>query len=290
MAVLSQVQEGEARARPIAFASNSLSQSQKNYPAHRLEFLALKWFSHWPKGHKFTVWTDNNPLTHILTKPKLDCCEQRWVAKLASYNVHTKYVPGQQNVVADALSRTPFVKESVGRRLLAEPYASLLAEVRNVSIDSVQNALRSSSGHKITSPVSDIARSSCSPLIMQAQSVALEDASAVLQSHIEWDAGPRACAVAVLPFLPHLVQPGRHTLPVYSERDLREKIDVSLVSCSMLRGVGNLQEERDLKSLSVSHGTLSTGTGSLCLMVCCTGFQETRKPERNASNISSPTH
>lgn len=41
-AVLSQVQEGEVRARPIAFASKSLSRSQKNYPAHRLEFLALK--------------------------------------------------------------------------------------------------------------------------------------------------------------------------------------------------------------------------------------------------------
>lgn len=42
-AVLPMVQEGEARTRPIAFASKSLSQSQKNYPAYRLEFLALKW-------------------------------------------------------------------------------------------------------------------------------------------------------------------------------------------------------------------------------------------------------
>ena len=67
-AVLSQIQEGEDRARPIAFASKSLSQSQRNYPAHRLEFLAVKWsvsdkFSHWLKGHEFTVWTDNNRLT-----------------------------------------------------------------------------------------------------------------------------------------------------------------------------------------------------------------------------------
>lgn len=77
-AVLSQMQDGETRARPIAFASKSLSQSQKNYPAHQLEFVALKWsvcdkFSHWLKGHKFTVQTDNKTLTHILTRPKLDC-------------------------------------------------------------------------------------------------------------------------------------------------------------------------------------------------------------------------
>lgn len=67
-AVLSQIQEGETKACPIAFTSKTLTGSQKRYPAHRLEFLALKWsvcekFSHWLKGHSFTVWTDNNPLT-----------------------------------------------------------------------------------------------------------------------------------------------------------------------------------------------------------------------------------
>lgn len=53
--VLSQLQHGEEVARPVAFASRTLSKSQLNYPAHRLEFLALKWaicdkFSHWLKG------------------------------------------------------------------------------------------------------------------------------------------------------------------------------------------------------------------------------------------------
>ncbi len=89
-AVLSQVAEGEEVARPIAFASKSLNYAQSKYPAHRLEFFALKWavcekFSHWLRGQQFSVWTDNNPLTYILTKPKLDACEQRWVAKLAPY-------------------------------------------------------------------------------------------------------------------------------------------------------------------------------------------------------------
>lgn len=50
-AVLSQVPDGEDRARPIAFVSKTLTCSQANYPAHRLQFLALKWavcdkFSH----------------------------------------------------------------------------------------------------------------------------------------------------------------------------------------------------------------------------------------------------
>lgn len=50
-AVLSQLAEGEDVARPVAFACKSLSYAQSHYPAHRLEFLALKWavcdkFSH----------------------------------------------------------------------------------------------------------------------------------------------------------------------------------------------------------------------------------------------------
>ena len=40
-AVLYQAQEG--RQRVIAYASRSLSKSEKNYPVHKLEFLALKW-------------------------------------------------------------------------------------------------------------------------------------------------------------------------------------------------------------------------------------------------------
>ena len=39
-AVLSQMPVGESKAGPIAFASKTLSDSQKRYPEHRLEFLA----------------------------------------------------------------------------------------------------------------------------------------------------------------------------------------------------------------------------------------------------------
>lgn len=146
-AVLSQVGEGEDVARPVAFASKSLNYAQSRYPAHRLEFLALKWavcdkFSHWLRGQSFTVWTDNNPLTYILTKPKLDACEQRWVAKLAPYNFDIRYIPGPKNVVADALSREPFVQPSVFHRLTRVPYGALLEEARALSTDCVQDVFR----------------------------------------------------------------------------------------------------------------------------------------------------
>lgn len=42
-AVLSQLGDGDDVARPIAVANKSLNYAQSRYPAHRLEFLALKW-------------------------------------------------------------------------------------------------------------------------------------------------------------------------------------------------------------------------------------------------------
>ncbi|KAJ8404546.1 hypothetical protein AAFF_G00338130 [Aldrovandia affinis] len=82
---------------------------------------------------------DNNPLTYILTKPKLDACEQRWVAKLAPYNFDIRYIPDPRNVVADALSREPFIRPSVFHRLTRVLYGALLEEARALNTDCVQD-------------------------------------------------------------------------------------------------------------------------------------------------------
>ena len=80
----------EGKTRVIAYASRSLSKSERNYAAHRLEFLALKWaitekFKDYLYGGTFEVFTDNNPLTYILTSAKLDATTQRWIAGLAPF-------------------------------------------------------------------------------------------------------------------------------------------------------------------------------------------------------------
>ena len=64
-AVLYQVQEGKQRV--IAYACWSLTKSERNYPVHKLEFLALKWaitdkFHEYLYGSQFQVYTDNTPL------------------------------------------------------------------------------------------------------------------------------------------------------------------------------------------------------------------------------------
>lgn len=117
-AVLSQVQEGKERV--IAYASRSLSPSERNdkhYSSFKLELLALKWavtdkFRDYLWGAEVTVYTDNNPLVHLDTA-KLGAVEQRWVAQLASFQLEVKYRPGRSNQNADLLSRLPRTKGQV---------------------------------------------------------------------------------------------------------------------------------------------------------------------------------
>ena len=105
-------QDENGKNKVIAYASRTLNQAEKNYPAHKLEFLALKWavmsrFHQYLYGGEFAVYTDNNPLTYVLTSTKLDASGQRWIAALANYNFSLHYRSGKTNVEADALSRIP---------------------------------------------------------------------------------------------------------------------------------------------------------------------------------------
>lgn len=98
--------------RPVAFASRKLSHAERNYPVHQLEFLALKWavvekFHDYLYGAKFTVRTDNNPLTYVLTTARLNATGHRWLAALSTYDFSIQYKPGRENVDADSLSRSP---------------------------------------------------------------------------------------------------------------------------------------------------------------------------------------
>ena len=111
-------QEQDRVKRVIAYASRALDKTEKNYPAHKLEFLALKWsvcdkFNEYLFGHGFTVLKDNNPLTYVLSSAKLDATGQSWVAALSAFDFDVLYRPENQNADADSLSRLPGVKESI---------------------------------------------------------------------------------------------------------------------------------------------------------------------------------
>ena len=77
-AVLYQEQNGSTRV--IAYASRTLTPSERNYHMHsgKLEFLSLKWAvteqfrDYLYYAPEFVVYTDNNPLTYVLTSAKLN--------------------------------------------------------------------------------------------------------------------------------------------------------------------------------------------------------------------------
>ena len=107
-AVLSQEVNGQLR--PIAFASRKTNSAESNYPAHRLEFLALKWavttkFRDYLQYSPCKVLTDNNPLLYILNQLDIDAVSQRWIAELSKYDFQIVYRTGKSNTAADSLSR-----------------------------------------------------------------------------------------------------------------------------------------------------------------------------------------
>ena len=87
-----------------------MSKTERNYDAHKLEFLALKW-SITQRIHEylyrgtFEVYTDNNPLMYILKSAKLDAIGHSWIASLANYDLEIFYRSGHLNVDVVSLSR-----------------------------------------------------------------------------------------------------------------------------------------------------------------------------------------
>ena len=112
-AVLYQRQDGVMRV--IGYASRSSTPMEQNYYLHsgKLEFLALKWaiteqfHDYLAYAPEFIVYTDNDPLTYIMSTVKLTAIGHRWVASLADFNFCIKYRPGKAHRDADFLSPMP---------------------------------------------------------------------------------------------------------------------------------------------------------------------------------------
>lgn len=108
-------QHQDEKLRVIAYGSRTLTPAEQNYHLHsgKLEFLALKWAicdkfrDYLFYAPHFTVFTDNNPLTYVLSTAKLNAVGHRWVGQLADFRFDIRYRPGKSNIDADTLSRCP---------------------------------------------------------------------------------------------------------------------------------------------------------------------------------------
>ena len=99
--------------RPLAYFSQNLSSAQRKYSTFDRELLAvatcIKKFCWFLEARPFHVITDHLPLTTALSR-KSDhrlARQSRALENVAQYTSDIRYVQGQDNVVADALSRPP---------------------------------------------------------------------------------------------------------------------------------------------------------------------------------------
>ncbi|GBP53067.1 Retrovirus-related Pol polyprotein from transposon 17.6 [Eumeta japonica] len=102
-AVLSQNQH------PIAYASRTLSETERRYNTTEKELLAVLWacqhFRPYIYGRKFNLETDHQPLTWLSKLKEPNAKLTRWRLRLQEYDYDIKHTKGRENKVADALSR-----------------------------------------------------------------------------------------------------------------------------------------------------------------------------------------
>lgn len=141
-AILSQEQDSGIRS-VVAYASRRLKpheQVMSKLSSMKLEFMALTWavtkkFRDYLLGSHFTILTDNNPLSHIMTS-KRTSAEMSWLADLAQFDFDIKYRTGKSNVVPDALSRHP-----IDDRSELPVSGCLQMYVHSLSLESVQECV-----------------------------------------------------------------------------------------------------------------------------------------------------
>ena len=119
-AVLSQIDE-QGVERPVAYASRTLSQAERNYSQLEKEALALifgtKRFHNYLYGRSFTLYTDHKPLQGLLNQSKAiptlaSARIQRWALTLATYQYKIVYKRGSEISNADGLSHLPLPASS----------------------------------------------------------------------------------------------------------------------------------------------------------------------------------
>ena len=121
------LQKQSNRTVVIAYASRKLRDAEKqmsSYSSMKLEFLALHWattkkFRDYLYGSVFTILTDNNPLSKILTS-KQTAADMGKLADLADYNFTLQYRSGKMNKAADALSRNAIAEDIMCQEQIIE--------------------------------------------------------------------------------------------------------------------------------------------------------------------------
>ena len=119
------MQKQESSWTPVAFASRTMTETERRYAQIEKEALAITWacekFSTYILGMKFLIETDHKPLIPLLGTKHLDSLPPRILRlRLGRYDYDITHVPGKLLYTADTLSRAPVPTNENDSRLQEE--------------------------------------------------------------------------------------------------------------------------------------------------------------------------
>ena len=101
------LQGEELEQHPVAYASRKLTAAERNYTIAERETLAvifaLRTWKLYLYKH-FNIFTDNQAVVYLRSKPHLSSREARWAEFLAEFHFSIRHIPGRKNS-ADSLTR-----------------------------------------------------------------------------------------------------------------------------------------------------------------------------------------
>ncbi|KAE9346791.1 hypothetical protein PF008_g8114 [Phytophthora fragariae] len=116
--------DDEGRERVISYQSRQLKPTERNYPVHDKELLAMRYalikFRVYLLGEQtFAIYTEHASLRAATKSPHLSQRAMRWDSLFSEYNFVVHFKPGKTNILADALSRRPDYVQS-GRHAVGD--------------------------------------------------------------------------------------------------------------------------------------------------------------------------
>lgn len=93
----------------VCYESTKLNEQEQNYVTHDLELEAiihaLNMWRHYLLGRKFVLMITHNRLRFLFDQLNLNVRYARWLATISEFEFEIRYVKGNENMVANALSR-----------------------------------------------------------------------------------------------------------------------------------------------------------------------------------------
>jgi len=127
---------------PVAFDSMMFKNAELNYLVHKKEMLAMiralkKWHVDL-LGSPFFIYTDHKTLENFNVQKDLLCHQAWWMEFMSQFNTKIVYIKGNDNTVADALSRFPSVKTfAEAEKSARHPYRFCEDDNHSASVSSI---------------------------------------------------------------------------------------------------------------------------------------------------------